>query len=135
MILNIKKLSSVSDYLLVCSAGSERQVQAIADAMEEGLRKDGERPLGREGVTEGRWALIDFNDVVAHIFLEPVRVFYDLEGLWAEATVTEVKDKPRLKTGKAATPKAAAPKPKAAKATKPVKPAKQRTPRKKKREE
>lgn len=103
--------------------------------MEEGLRKDGERPLGREGVTEGRWALIDFNDVVAHVFLEPVRVFYDLEGLWAEATVTEVKDKPRLKTGKAATPKAAAPKPKAAKATKPVKPAKQRTPRKKKGEE
>lgn len=138
MILNIKKLSSVSDYLLVCSAGSERQVHAIADAIEDGLRNDGERPLGREGVTEGRWALLDFNDVVAHIFLEPVRVFYDLEGLWAEATVTEVKDKPRLKTRKAATPKATAPKAKAAKATRPVKPAKPakpRSPRKKKGEE
>lgn len=68
--------------------------------------------------------------------MEPVRVFYDLEGLWAEATVTEVKDKPRLKTRKAATPKTVTPKAKkAAKATKPVKTAKQRTPRKKKGEE
>lgn len=116
VILNIKKLSSVSDYLLVCSAGSERQVQAIADAIEDGLRKDGERPLGREGVTEGRWALIDFNDVVAHIFLEPVRVFYDLEGLWAEAPVTEVKDKPRAKAPKAGAAKARAPKARAPKA-------------------
>lgn len=95
VIINIRKLSSVSDYILVCSAESERQVQAIATAIEEGLRKKGERSLGVEGVSEGKWALLDFNDVVVHVFLEPVRDFYDLEGLWAEAPKTEVKEKIR----------------------------------------
>ncbi len=78
---------------MICSAESERQVQAIATSIEEGLRKQGERPLGAEGAAEGRWALMDYNDVVVHVFLEPVRTFYDLEGLWAEAPVTEVADK------------------------------------------
>lgn len=93
VILNIKKLSTVADYLVICSAESERQVQAIVSAVDEGLRKSGERPLGTEGAGEGRWALMDYNDVVVHVFLEPVRSFYDLEGLWAEAPVTEVADK------------------------------------------
>lgn len=61
--------------------------------MEDGLRKKGEKALGAEGVSEGKWALLDFNDVVVHVFLEPVRDYYDLEGLWAEAPVTEVRDK------------------------------------------
>lgn len=98
---------------MICSADSERQVQAIAYAVEDGLKKKGERPLGIEGVQEGRWALMDFNDVIAHIFLEPVRGFYDLEGLWAEAPLTEVKDKPKP-----------APKPKAEKPEKTAKPRK-----------
>lgn len=93
VILNVRKLTAVADYLLICSAESERQVQAIAGSIEDGLRKKGERPLGIEGVSEGRWALIDYVDVVVHIFLDPVRAFYDLEGLWAEAPVTEVKEK------------------------------------------
>jgi cell division septation protein DedD len=95
-------------------------VQAIADSIEDGLRKKGERPLGMEGVTEGRWALIDYVDVVVHIFLEPVRSFYDLEGLWAEAPVTEVKDRPapkKEKPEKAKPVAAKAPKKTAAKAT------------------
>jgi ribosome-associated protein len=99
-------------------------VQAIADSIEDGLRKKGERPFGMEGVTGGRWALIDYVDVVVHIFLEPVRSFYDLEGLWAEAPALVVKDKgaPTAKT--APEPKAkpavakAAKKPAAAKALK-----------------
>jgi len=98
IILNVKKLSSVSDYLLICSAQSDRQVQAIANAIIDGLRKEGERAFGAEGLTEGHWALLDFNDVVAHVFLEPVRIFYDLEGLWAEAPFLEVKDKAKPKT-------------------------------------
>lgn len=97
IILDIKKLSSVSDYLLICSADSDRQVQAIADNIEEGLGKKKEKPLGIEGKSEGRWALLDFNDVVAHIFHEPVRDFYDLEGLWAEATGIEVQEEPERK--------------------------------------
>ena len=115
VIINIRKLSSVSDYILICSAESERQVQAIATAIEEGLRKKGERSLGVEGVSEGKWALLDFNDVVVHVFLEPVRDFYDLEGLWAEAPKTEVKEKVRKA--------AAVPSPRAARGAKGTKPA------------
>ena len=83
-------------------------MQAIADSIEDGLRKKGERPLGIEGVTQGRWALIDYVDVVVHIFLDNVRSFYDLEGLWAEAPVTEVKDKAAALFKEASEPKAKA---------------------------
>ncbi len=100
IILNVKKLSSVSDYLLICSAQSDRQVEAIAGAIVDGLGEKGERALGVEGVNEGRWALVDFNDVVAHVFLEPVRVFYDLEGLWAEAPILEFKEKAGVRTAR-----------------------------------
>ena len=92
VILNIAKLSSIADYLLICSAASERQVHAVAAAIEDELKKKGVRPIGTEGAREGRWALVDYGDVIAHIFFEPVREFYDLEGLWAEAPSTEVKD-------------------------------------------
>lgn len=100
VIINIKKLSSVADYLVVCSAQSERQVQAISEAIEDGLRKKGTRPMGVEGATGGRWALIDCNDVVAHVFYEPVRALYDIEGLWAEAPIQEMRDKARKKSAK-----------------------------------
>ena len=90
VILNIGKLSSIADYLLICSASSERQVQAIANSVEEGLKKKNVRPLSIEGVREGRWALIDYGDVIAHIFLLPVREFYNLEGLWPEAPRVEI---------------------------------------------
>jgi len=69
---------------------SERQVQAIANSVEEGLKKKNVRPLSIEGVREGRWVLIDYGDVIAHIFLEPVRDFYNLEGLWPEAPRIEI---------------------------------------------
>ncbi len=90
IILNIGKLSSIADYLLICSAVSDRQVQAIADSIEEGLKKKKVRPLSTEGIREGHWALIDYGDVIAHIFLEPIREFYNLEGLWPEAPRLEI---------------------------------------------
>ena len=94
VILDIKKLSSVADYLLISSAGSERQVQAISTFVIEGLSKRGEKALGVEGTAEGRWVLIDFNDVVVHIFLKEVREFYDIEGLWAEAPRVALEEGP-----------------------------------------
>lgn len=108
--------------------------------MEDGLRKKGERPLGVEGASEGRWALMDYVDVVVHIFLEPVRSFYDLEGLWAEAPSTEVKDKPAPaakapKAGAAKAKTAAKPAAKAAKKTASPKAAKKPVARKKKKSE
>jgi ribosome-associated protein len=85
VLLELKGLSSFTDYFFLCSGKSDRQVQAIAQAIEEALKKEGIRPLGQEGTLEGKWILLDFEDVVVHIFLEPVRKFYDLEGLWIDA--------------------------------------------------
>ncbi|MBI5562966.1 MAG: ribosome silencing factor [Deltaproteobacteria bacterium] len=85
VILNVAKLTSVADYLVICSAESERQVKAISDAVEDELRGKGDRPLGVEGAQTGRWALLDCNDVIVHVFLASVREFYDIDGLWAEA--------------------------------------------------
>ena len=85
VLLELKGKTSFTDYFLLCSGKSDRQVQAIAQGIEEALKKKGVRPLGQEGMTEGRWILMDFADVIVHIFLEPVRNFYDLEGLWIDA--------------------------------------------------
>ena len=85
VLLELKGKTSFTDYFLLCSGKSDRQVQAIAQGIEEALKKKGVRPLGQEGMTEGRWILMDFADVIVHIFLEHVRNFYDLEGLWIDA--------------------------------------------------
>jgi ribosome-associated protein len=84
-ILELKKASSLTDYFLICSGRSDRQVQAIAESIEEKMSEKGARPLGEEGMKEGRWVLMDYDDVVIHIFYDPVRRHYDLEGLWIEA--------------------------------------------------
>src|SRR4030042_1888318 len=84
-ILELKKASSLTDYFLICSGRSDRQVQAIAESIEEKMSERGARPLGEEGMREGRWVLMDYDDVVIHIFYDPVRRHYDLEGLWIEA--------------------------------------------------
>jgi ribosome-associated protein len=85
VLLELKGISSISDYFLLCSGRSDRQVQSIAQGIEEALKKKGIRPLGQEGMAAGRWILLDYADVVVHIFLDPVRKFYDLEGLWMDA--------------------------------------------------
>jgi len=85
VLLELKGMTSFTDYFLLCSGKSDRQVQAIAQGIEEALKKKGVRLLGQEGMVGGRWILMDYEDVIVHIFLEPVRNFYDLEGLWADA--------------------------------------------------
>jgi ribosome-associated protein len=85
VLLEMRGISSITDYFFLCSGRSDRQVQAIAQGIEDELKKKGIRPLGQEGTVEGRWILMDYEDVVVHIFLEPVRRFYDLEGLWIDA--------------------------------------------------
>jgi ribosome-associated protein len=67
------------------SGASVRQTQALADHLEETLRRQGIRLRGLEGMETGQWILMDFDDVIVHIFYEPARTFYDLEGLWMEA--------------------------------------------------
>lgn len=90
VVLDIRGLSSIAEYLLICSGISDRQVQAIATSIEQGLEEKGIKPLGVEGISRGRWVLMDYVDVVVHIFYEPVRSFYDLEGLWADAPRLEI---------------------------------------------
>lgn len=92
VILNIKELSAFADYFIICSGSSDRQVRAIASAIQENMKKAGILPLGVEGEAAGRWILLDYNDVIIHIFLETVRTFYDLERLWAEAPRMAVPD-------------------------------------------
>ncbi len=85
-ILEVKGLSSLTDYLLIASGRSDRQVQAIAENVRLGLKRDHTTPpLAVEGMAGGRWILLDYGDVMVHIFQEPVREFYDLDGLWSEA--------------------------------------------------
>ena len=84
-ILELKEVSAVTDYFLICSGRSDRQVQAIAQFIDERMREKGIRPLGAEGMQQGRWILMDYADVVIHIFYDQVRLHYDLEGLWREA--------------------------------------------------
>lgn len=85
VLLDMRGTSSFTDYFFICSGRSDRQVQAIAQGIEEALEREGVRPLGLEGVSAGKWILMDYEDVVVHIFQEPVRRFYDLEGLWIDA--------------------------------------------------
>lgn len=85
LILDVARLSSFADYFIICSGKSSRQVQGIAENLEAGLRRRGVRAVGTEGSREGHWILMDYGDVIVHIFYEPVRLFYDLESLWSEA--------------------------------------------------
>jgi ribosome-associated protein len=85
VLLDLTGLTTLADYFVICSAGSERQLGAIADGIVEGLRTEGERPIGREGVAASHWVLLDFGSTIVHIFTPPERDFYQLEKHWAEA--------------------------------------------------
>ena len=85
VLLDLKNISSFTEYFLICSGRSDRQVQAIARSIEDDLKKMGIYSMGMEGFEEGKWILLDYDDVVVHVFLDPVRMFYDLEGLWLDA--------------------------------------------------
>lgn len=81
----MKTLTDVTDYFIICSADSDRGVKTIVDNIEKKLKELGLKIMGIEGYTEGRWVLIDTSDVIIHVFYDPVRRFYDLEGLWIDA--------------------------------------------------
>jgi len=83
--LDVRTFTSVADYFVICSGSSNRQTQAIAESIELDLKKQGFRALGIEGFTHGSWILLDYGDIVMHVFYQPVRDFYGLERLWADA--------------------------------------------------
>jgi ribosome-associated protein len=84
-VLHVAPLTSVADYLVIGSAESDRQTRAIADHIDDTLSRMGQRPLSIEGTTTGQWVLLDFGDVVAHIFRQDARAHYGLERLWSDA--------------------------------------------------
>jgi len=85
IVLDVRNISSVADFFLICSGNSSRQVTAISDYIQVDLKKHDIKPLSVEGKKEGHWILMDYGHVIIHIFHEPVRNFYDLEGLWNDA--------------------------------------------------
>jgi ribosome-associated protein len=85
VVLDLRGLASFADAFIICSGRSHRQVSAIAEFVERDLKAHGIKPLGIEGLREGHWVLMDYGDVVIHVFYEPIRIFYDLEGLWSDA--------------------------------------------------
>ena len=84
-VLRLGEVSDFTDYFLICSGTNERQVQAIADRVEERLREERVRPLHVEGYNRGQWVLLDYGDLVVHVFQDQTRSFYALERLWGDA--------------------------------------------------
>lgn len=85
LLLNMEGLSPVTDFYVICSADNSTLVKAIADNIEDKLAEAGVHPTHKEGYADARWVLLDYGDVVAHVFLEEERDFYNLEQLWADA--------------------------------------------------
>jgi ribosome-associated protein len=92
VILDLKKLTSAADYFVICSTDSDTQVRAVADAVRNGMEESDERVWHYEGYQALKWIVLDYVDVVAHIFYKEDRSFYNLERLWGDAKKTEVKD-------------------------------------------
>lgn len=91
VLLDLTGLTTLADYFVICSGGSERQLDAIADGIVSTLRDERIRPIGREGVPASHWVLLDFGSVIVHIFTPPERDYYGLEKHWSEAkTVVRV---------------------------------------------
>ena len=105
VVLNVAKLTSVADYLVVCSGESERQVRAIADNIDRVLSSCRTPPLSIEGLSSSQWVLMDFGDVVAHIFRSDIREHYALEKLWGDAPRVRIPAQEPAEKPAASTPK------------------------------
>lgn len=87
VLLNVHDLTTIADYFVICSGTSERQVQALAESLLEAGEAEGRQPFGVEGLSGARWVLVDFGDVIAHVFTPDERDYYKLERLWGDAPV------------------------------------------------
>ena len=93
-IMDMREKLGITDFFLIASGRNERQVRRIRDAIEERLRELGVKPARREGQRFGRWILLDYMDLVVHVFLEEDRAFYDLERLWKDVPLIEWREAP-----------------------------------------
>ena len=85
VVLDVQELTSISDVFIICSGRSNRQVTSISEFIRTELKKHDKTPLSVEGEKEGHWVLLDYGHVIIHVFYDPIRNFYDLEGLWTDA--------------------------------------------------
>jgi ribosome-associated protein len=85
VLLEVRELTTLTDYFVICSGGSERQLGGIADGVVEALKHDGTLPIGREGGPTAHWVLIDYGSVIVHVMAAPEREYYALEKLWSDA--------------------------------------------------
>lgn len=85
VVLDMRDITLITDYFIICHGTSNVHIRALGDAVIEALKEDGVRPIGVEGRDEGRWVLLDYGDVIIHIFAEEDREFYALERLWGDA--------------------------------------------------
>lgn len=92
-LLDIREFSSIADYFFLCSGTSDRQVTTIAENIIDNLKKLHIKPRGIEGIRQGRWVVIDYTDIVVHIFYQPVREFYEIDELWSSAVELKVSEK------------------------------------------
>lgn len=90
VVLDVRGRTSYADYLVVASGESERHVNSLAEAVEVELKKENHRTLSTEGQTPGQWILLDYGDVVVHLFAQEARAFYDLEGVWPDVPREQV---------------------------------------------
>ena len=92
VMLEVGQLTSISDYFLIASGSSSRQVQAVTRHLQKRMREEGFKAYGIEGEQEGHWVLMDYGDIVIHLFYQPHRELFDLEGLWIEAPRVNLED-------------------------------------------
>jgi ribosome-associated protein len=85
--LDVRNLTSYTDFFIICTGRSGRQVSSIAEHIKVEMKKKGERPIAVDGMAEGQWVLLDYGNIIIHVFYEETRAFYDLEGLWADAEI------------------------------------------------
>lgn len=85
VVLDIGKVSSFTEFFVICTGSNIRQTQSIADAIQEKMREEGWRPMGIEGEQRGEWILLDYGDMLVHVLTPQKRAFYDLERLWGKA--------------------------------------------------
>ena len=90
VVLDLTKASAFTDFFVICTGANRRQVQAIADAVQEALARRGSRPALIEGYERGEWVLIDYFDFIVHVFMPATREFYSLERLWGDAERVDV---------------------------------------------
>jgi ribosome-associated protein len=91
VVLDVRQVTSFTDYFIIATGQNARQIQAIADEITQSLKREGELPSSLEGFRNAEWVLIDYGDFVVHIFSPKARVYYDLERLWRDAKPVDVR--------------------------------------------